>query len=81
MQIVEKGLEHLFVTSISSHFFKTDFEQYLLNIELRYLKNRDKCQMARKFKFGKKAFYAFSSILVNSKKLDLNDFFTNCAIC
>ena len=35
---MEKGLEHLFITSRSSHFFnKTDFEQYLFNPILRGL--------------------------------------------
>ena len=29
---MEKGLEHFFIASSSSHFFnKTDFEQYLIN--------------------------------------------------
>ena len=31
----EQGLGHLFITSSSSHFFnKTDFEQYLFNVEI-----------------------------------------------
>ena len=34
--IVEPGLRHLFITSISSHFFnKTDLERHLFNLLLR----------------------------------------------